>query len=304
MTVERHVCLPSSEKMARSGWFSALMLFTLVCFWTPLSTLIQFSFQHEHYSHVILVPMIVSALVLLDRKGIFVQTETNWWAGSGLICVGGLFYVFAQRQFILASQNDRLSAPIFAIVVVWVGVFILCYGIRAFRRSLFPFLFLFLMIPIPDFLLERIIAWLLAGSAEVSDAFLELLGVPFFRTGFVFSFPQFTIEIAQECSGIRSSLALLVMSLLAGHLFLRSAWTRAALVAVTVPILVIKNGIRIVTLALLSMYVDPRFLTGSLHQQGGFVFFLIAMTLLLPILWLLQRVEAKRRVTAASGAEG
>jgi hypothetical protein len=42
------------------------------------------------------------------------------------------------------------------------------------------------------------------------------------------------------------------------------------------------------------MYVDPGFLTGRLHHQGGIVFFLIGLLLLLPVLWFLQRGEFPR----------
>ena len=45
------------------------------------------------------------------------------------------------------------------------------------------------------------------------------------------------------------------------------------------------------TLSLLSIYVDPGFLTGSLHHQCGIVFFLLALGLLAPVLWLLQQSE-------------
>jgi exosortase/archaeosortase family protein len=107
----------------------------------------------------------------------------------------------------------------------------------------------------------------------------------------VFSLPGITIEVAEECSGIRSSLILLIMSLLAGHLYLRSAWTKTLLSAATLPLGIVKNGIRIVTLTLLSIYIDPSFLTGQLHQKGGIVFFLLALVILAPVLWLLQRLE-------------
>jgi exosortase/archaeosortase family protein len=81
------------------------------------------------------------------------------------------------------------------------------------------------------------------------------------------------------------------MSLLAGHLFLRSAWTKAGLIMATLPLLIVKNGIRIVTLSLLSIYADPGFLTGSLHSRGGILFFLLALLLLVPLLRVLQRSE-------------
>ena len=275
----------------RGAWFSFLVGLTLVAFWVPLSTLIRFSSQQEQYSHIILLPLVSASLFFLERKRIFSHVETGWGVGSELLFAGALFYWFGRRHSASASENDQLAISIVCVVVIWVGGFVLSYGRRTFRAGLFPVLFLFLMVPIPDFFLDRAIFWLQTGSAEVSYAMFRLLDVPVFRTGFIFSLPGLTIEVAKECSGIRSSLALLITSLLAGHLFLRSAWTKAVLTLATLPLLVVKNGIRIVTLSLLSIYVDPSFLTGSLHHQGGILFFLLALVLLAPVLRLLQRSE-------------
>ncbi len=253
--------------------------------------LIGFSFQHEHYSHIILVPLVSASLFWRDRKRIFSHVETCWGAGLGLLFAGALFYWFGQRHSASGSENDQFAIAMFSVVVIWVGGFVLCYGIRVFRTGLFPALFLFLMVPIPDFFLNRAIFWLQTGSAEVSDVLFQLAGVPVLRTGFIFALPGVTIEVAKECSGIRSSLALLITSLLAGYLFLRSGWTKAVLTLATLPLLVVKNGIRIVTLSLLSVYVDPRFLSGSLHRDGGIVFFLLAVVILAPVLRLLQKSE-------------
>src|SRR5438132_180137 len=278
-------------KTARRACFAVLVCLTLAAFWTPLSTLIRFSFQHEHYSHIILVPLVSASLFFLERNRIFLHVETRWGAGLGLVFAGALLYWFGQRHLASSSENDQLAIGVFSVVVIWVGGFILCYGIRALRAGLFPVLFLFLMVPIPDFFLNRAIFWLQTGSAEVSYAVFQLVGVPVLRDGFFFSLPGVTIEIARECSGIRSSVAMLITSLLAGHLFLLSVWTKAALVVATLPLLIVKNGIRIVTLSLLSIYVDPGFLTGRLHHEGGVLFFLLALVILAPVLWLLQKSE-------------
>ncbi len=281
----------SRERTVRSVCFGLLGGLTLAAFWAPLTTLIRFSLQEEHYSHIILIPLIGASLLVLERKKIFFHVETRWRAGLGLLAAGALVYSLGQRYSAAASENDQLSIATFAVVVIWVGGFVLCYGLRAFRAGLFPVLFLFLMVPIPDFFLNHAIVWLQRGSAEVSSALFELVGVPVFRTGFTFALPGVTIEVAEECSGIRSSLALLIMSLLAGHLFLRSARTKAGLIMATLPLLMVKNGIRIVTLSLLSIYADPGFLTGSLHSRGGILFFLLALLLLVPLLRVLQRSE-------------
>ena len=276
----------------RTVGFASLVAVTLVAFWAPLGMLARFSFQHEHYSHIILIPLVSGSLLFLGRERIFAHAETRWRLGLGLLAAGALVYWFGQRHAAGASANDQLSIAMCAVVVTWVASFVLCYGTQAFRRGLFPMLFLFLMVPIPDAVLSRAIFWLQTGSAEVAGVLFELVGVPVLRTGFTFALPGVTIEIAKECSGIRSSLVLLITSLLAGHLFLRSAWTKGVLALSTVPLLVVKNGIRIVTLSLLSVYVDPRFLTGSLHRDGGIVFFILALVILTPVMWALQRCEA------------
>ena len=276
----------------RTGGFAALVGSTVVIFWTPLSTLIRFSFQEEHYSHIILVPAVTAVLLLYERRTVFTQVETSWKAGIGLLAAGALVGWWGLAYAGSPSENDRLFITTSSLVLMWIGGFMVCFGWSAVRAGLFPVLFLVLMVPLPDLLLNAVIYSLQTGSAEVSYALFQLIGVPVFRTGFELALPGLTIEVAKECSGIRSSLALLFTSLLAGHLLLRSAWRKTALALITVPLLMIKNGIRIVTLSTLAIYADPSFLTGKLHSEGGFVFFLLALAILAPVLWFLQRSEA------------
>jgi exosortase len=285
----------SPRRTARSVSVALIVGLTLAVFWVPLRMLFWFSLQEEQYSHILLVPVVSAFLFLRDRRTIFANVGAAWQAGPGMLVAGFLLNWLGRKYFVSSSENDQLFIMIFSVVVIWVGGFTLCYGLRAFRAALFPLLFLFLIAPIPDLLLNRVIVWLQHGSAEVSYAVFQLVGVPVFRTGFVFALPGVTIEIARECSGIRSSLALLITSLLAGHLFLRSAWTKAVFTLATIPLLIVKNGIRIVTLSLLSIYIDPSFLTGSLHHQGGVLFFLLALVILTLLLRLLQKPERRRR---------
>jgi exosortase len=105
------------------------------------------------------------------------------------------------------------------------------------------------------------------------------------------------MEIAKQCSGIRSSLALFITGILAAHFFLKSSWKKAIFILSIIPIAILKNGIRIVTLSLLAIYVDERFLTqGFLHKSGGFIFFAPALTLLGLLLWGLRKSEGENRI--------
>lgn len=282
---------------ARSAWFVVFVGATVALFWTPLSLLIRLSQQQEHYSHIVLIPLVSAALFVRDRQQIFADVRTQWRTALGALLAAGLLYWLGRGHASSLSENDQLSIVMLAVVVVWIGGFVLCYGTGALRAGLFPALVLLLMVPIPDVVLRQTISWLQAGSAEVTNVLFQLVGVPVFRTGFLFELPGVTIEIAEECSGIRSSLALLITSLLGGHLFLRSAWSKLVLALTTLPLLFVKNGIRIVTLSLLSIYVDPDFLTGSLHQRGGIVFFLLTLAILVPVARLLQRNERRDATT-------
>jgi exosortase len=111
------------------------------------------------------------------------------------------------------------------------------------------------------------------------------------RQGFVFHLPRISIEVAQECSGIRSSIALLILAVLIAHFVFRTFWKKLVFVAAGLVMMLVKNGIRIATLTILANYVDPRFLSGSLHRDGGVVFFLVGLVLMLPVYWVLKEGE-------------
>src|SRR5260370_12397011 len=88
-------------------------------------------------------------------------------------------------------------------------------------------------------------------------------------------------------------MAWLVGALLISHFWLNRFWTKALFVVSGLLMMILKNGIRIATLSLLAIYVDPDFLLGKLHQEGGIVFFAVALLLLLPFLALLQPCHSR-----------
>ena len=148
------------------------------------------------------------------------------------------------------------------------------------------------MIPIPTVVFDKIVFALQKGSSEMTYVLFKLFGVPVFRQGFKFSLPGVEIEIAKECSGIRSSLALFITGILAAHVFLRSGWRMIVLSLAMIPLAIFKNAVRIVTLSWLGVYVDRSFLYGRLHQQGGILFALIALAIFVPLLFVLQKSES------------
>lgn len=268
--------------------FGLFMLLAFIAFRVTLYTAANLAFHDERYSHLVLIPFFSAGMVYANRNRVF--REHKFYPAAGLpLLFGGIML------FLLLQHVGGLAIAVFAMVLVWIAGFVLCYGPRSFRAAIFPLFFLLLMIPVPPVLLAKVVSGLQAGSAEVISLLFRALHVPVFREGYRFTVPHLTIEIAPQCSSIRSSTALFITAVLAGHFFLRSKVRRICLALVTVLIAMFTNAIRIVTLTCLAMYVDRGFLFGRLHRSGGMVFSLLSVAILLLLLFVLRQSEAGRR---------
>ena len=277
-------------------YFGAFVAVSALLFLRVISGLVAYSLHHESSSHLILIPFVSAYLLYTERARIFRTTRYSTVPGLALVLVGIALYWFAAKGYLPLEGNEWLSTAALSIVLIWMGGFLACYGSVATRAAAFPLLFLLFMVPLPDPVLERTILVLQQQSTNIATLLFKAVGVPVFREGFVLTVPGQSIEVAKECSGIRSSMALFITCLIAGHLFLRTKWRIALFALISLPVAIIKNGIRIVTLTLLSVHVDPSFLTGNLHHEGGFVFFLLALALLAPVFHVLEKSERRREL--------
>jgi exosortase len=285
---------------SRAIGFALLCLLPFALAWDSMRAVAELLTGDSTFSQAPLIPLVSGFLIFLDRRAIFSKVSFGWIPGSALI-VPGMIAVAAGRFDVGGlSAANQFSLLVFGIMLVWAGAFILCFGTAAMKAATFPLGFLILAVPIPEPLLSKIIFLLQEGSADVAEWFFKLGGIPYLRQGFVFALPGFTIQVADECSGIRSSLALLVTTILASHLFLRTTWRRLVLCAVVVPLAIFKNGLRIMTLSTLAIYVNPEFLYGNLHRRGGVVFFAIALVPLVVLLAFLQRGQKIPSATVKS----
>ena len=159
------------------------------------------------------------------------------------------------------------------------------------RPLLFPLGFLFLIVPLPERFVDMVTVFLQRQSAVASEILFRAALVPVTRAGIMLSIPALDIEVARECSSIRSSTMLVIMTLILAHLFLRSRWRKTLLVVAAIPLSVAKNAVRIFTIAELGTRVDPGYLNGRLHHNGGLVFLGLALVVDIALLWILRRGE-------------
>jgi exosortase len=257
----------------------------------PLHQLVSLSLDDQRYSHIILIPVIGAFFLYRERHQIFPRIASPSWAGLPFLAAALAVYGLLALRVVLAPPNYALSITALAIVLVWAAGFAVLYGVRTFKAALFPLLLLLLLVPVPFNWMDNVISVLQRGSAEVTFLFFKLLGVPMFREGVRFELPGIGIEVAKECSSIHSAWALFITGLLLAHMFLKSIWTKAGLSVLTIPIALLTNAVRIVTLWFLGTHVDPGFITGNLHHRGGILFSLISLSILMSCLYLLRKTE-------------
>jgi exosortase len=292
--------LNDADKTLKNRWLLLYgwIAFSSMLFARPLFALIRMSTSNDDASHYLLIPFISAWILFVERRQIFLNLSYNTAVGGSLLVGAACAALVTGLECRASSIGLQLSGYILSLVLLWVAGFSFVFGSAASRAACFPLLFLFLMVPLPRILLGHVTYALQASSAWITGVLFDLLGVPSLREGFVFHLARVNIEIAKECSGIRSSIALLILALLVAHFRLKSFWNKTLFVACGLFMMVLKNGIRIATLTLLAIHIDPSFLIGRLHRQGGIVFFVLALLLLLPVLLLLQRNESGREAAA------
>ena len=259
---------------------------------SPLRDLVRQGRPSEYYSHIPLIPAISAYLFFRRRNKVFKTQGPMRPLGVAFMAAGvGLFLlgIFIKTDLIGSAAMAAAAA-----ITVLAGSYLMLFGPLASKKAFFPIAFLAFMIPLPVKVMEEIVAILVTASTGVTSLLFLGLGIPFVQEGAYFRLAIFDIEVARQCSGIRSSMALVITTVLAGHIFLDKFWKKAALVLAVFPVTVFKNGIRIITLYLLSIFVDMRIIEGGfLHRSGGFIFFGLGLVILGLILWVLRESETR-----------
>ena len=261
-------------------------------FLKPLKSLVLYSLHNDNASHILLVPVIAVWLLYTDRPRISRVCAFDFLPAL-------LFAVPAVLLGGLALRFPDVSLSICGLILWLIAGYIAVFGRKCAQQTWFPFAFLAFAIPLPEALLDRVIYALQYTSAAVAGWIFDWSGVPVLREGFIFYLPGLSIEVAKECSGIRSSMALLILAVLLAHFAFTRFWKKAVFVLAGLVTMALKNGVRIATLTILANYVDRDFLFGRLHREGGIVFFLIGLGLLLPVYWFLRRGEKDAPVLTA-----
>ena len=194
------------------------------------------------------------------------------------------------------SVNDELALMALAFVSFVAASGFLFLGSKWMAARAFPAASLIFMVPLPDAAVNWLENASARASADAAALYFDAAGTPLVRYGTVFELRGIMLQVAQECSGIRSSWVLLMAGLLASHLFLRTRWRRIVLVAFVIPLGILRNGFRIFVLGLLCVHIGPHMIDSNIYHKGGPLFFALSLVPLFLLLWWLRRQEQRGKL--------
>ena len=227
----------------------------------------------ENFSHGSFVPAFSLYVLWLNRKRLKDVVASPSWAGLPVI-------VFALLMLVLGVLGVELLTSRISLLVLLAGLIILFRGWPLFRAVLFPWAFLFLMIPLPNLILQRFTFPLQILASKLSTFLLQFIGVPVLREGNILRLARMDLDVVQACSGIRSLVSLLTLAIIYGYLLEKRNWVRIVLACSAVPIAVAANGFRVFATGVLVQYWDVDKAEGSLHTVWGFLVFVVSLVLL------------------------
>jgi exosortase len=156
-----------------------------------------------------------------------------------------------------------------SVAVVIAGLVTWTFGVTCLRAAAFPVGFLFMMAPLPQAVVAAVTLKVQLFAAAFAAAAVRLLNVPVHQTGVVIELPSSTLQVAEECNGLRFLMALLVLTAAVAQVTQRSIPRRVLLVASAIPIAIFANAARVAAIVLGVYYVGPEAASGTIHHMIG-----------------------------------
>jgi exosortase C (VPDSG-CTERM-specific) len=276
-------------------WLIAFLI-AAVAFYRPLRELVRFAAHSELYSHVLLIPAICFYLVWTNRRTLPAGKPSP--AGSLLgylpaLALLGWYFANPAASFWQIKSN-YLSIMTVSLVLVCIGNLFLLLGKEFVSAALFPILFLFCLAPFPEGLLDGLETFFQHLSAWTAGILFDITGTTVLHDGLYFHLPGITLQVAQECSGIHSSLVLMLTALIAGYFFFSSCRFRLFLAFFVIPLGIVRNAFRIFVLGQLCIHVSPDMINTPIHHNGGPIFFALSLVPFFVLLHYLRKIESRK----------
>jgi exosortase len=257
------------------GWLYAAVASGLVAEWA--------SSPDASYGIVLAA---VALLVAWRRRQAFGQAIDP----AGAAAPGAVVMLSGLAVYLAGQLGADLFLTRVSFLLVVTGAFWFLAGARALRTLTAPLVFLAIAVPLPALVANAITQPLQLTASRIAEASLTTMGVAVFRDGNVLELPSTALEVAEACSGLRSIVSLAAISVLLAWME-PSPPRRLAIVAMSLPVAIVMNGLRIAAAGLASEAWGPKAASGSWHTFSGWITFVLSVFVLVQ----LQRLIARER---------
>ena len=296
--------VPATKKLWQGLAISFAIAFAYA---TVMVKLFHDWWNDENYSHGLLIPFIIVYIIWSERDKLArVATHSSvLWGGAAVV-----FALFALWAGVAGAElyTQRLS-----LLLILAGIIVYFWGFTLLRMLLVPLGLLFLAMPIPAIVFNKIAFPLQLFASRCAVWSMSVLGIPVLRQGNVIelkplnSFDTKKLEVVEACSGIRSLMTLVTLAVVFAYFthapddngpgsgkrfgWLKSYWFWRALIIVgsAVPIAILTNAFRVSGTGVLAHYYGTSVADGFFHSFSGWAIYIVAFILLFGIGIILDR---------------
>jgi len=238
----------------------------------------------SYYSHAPLVPLVSLVMIALLVRYTSIPSNPRRVIGLAVLIFALLFH------FISCFARVNFASG-FAFVLVLTGLVLFLWGSKALGRLWFPLVFLVFMVPLPELSIAQLNFRLKIAAADWGVQLANLIGIIVERSGNrVFLEGDKSMIIANVCNGLRTLISVMAFGAMYAYVCRLRGWQRISLFAMSVPVAVVSNALRIMTLILVADVWDVETATGWYHDFSGLMILVIAFTMLFGweklLLWL------------------
>jgi exosortase len=271
----------ASERVSLAALLSTALTFLLL-FAEPLSGTLRAWWSDPEAGHgLLLAPL---AIALAWKRGKVPGAHGSWTFGAAMLVLAiALRYVAALAAEAFVGRASMFLA--LAGLVVW------AWGFRQLLHWWLPVTLLALSVPLPDMVLGALALPLQFKASQLGASLLAMRGIPVHLSGNVIRLPGHDLFVTEACSGLRSLTALLSLGVLLGGILLRTPVARIVIVALSIPVAVLVNGVRVFFTGFLVSFVDPALGEGFSHMTEGWLLFLVAFAILGLFAWVALKLE-------------
>ena len=258
----------SIRRMSALGWLQALILIALigVLYGQVLVDLAGDWWTEPSFSQGLLIPPLALYVAWTRRSLTLAQPIQP--DNRGVWLIG-----FSCLLFMLGKLSAEFFFPRISFVLLIAGLAWTFWGYARLRTLAFPFVLLATMVPLPTLVYNAVSAPLQLFASDVSTSLAQLLGVAVYRDGNIIHLANISLGVEEACSGLNSLSALMVVSLLIGFLICPLMSVRVILFALSIPLSIAVNILRVTGTAIIADYHE-QFALGFYHSFTGWLVFI------------------------------